>query len=203
MVSRPPKKRRILLYKQAIIDLRPAMLTRRSLVLTGFTVLVAGAALNPAAAAPPPAPVDPVAILTAIYARVAKGKGDSGGGFVIENPAAKAKYFSKSLVDLWARADDSTPKGDIGPIDFDLVTNSQEPDVKSFKVVAEKLEADNAVIVVTLTSRSPRPKPSDNTIRYNFVKDAGQWKIDDISSTLDGEAWSLRDILTESLKQLT
>src|SRR4029078_7948421 len=99
---------------------------------------------------PPPSPAfpvmppssDPVAILTAIYTRVAKGKGDSGGAFVIENKAAKTKYLSMALGALWARGGAHTPKGDVGPVDFDPVTNSQEPDVKSFKVDAEKMEAD-------------------------------------------------------------
>ena len=57
-------------------------------------------------------------------------------------------------------ADAHTPKGDVGPIDFDPVTNSQDPDVKSFKVAAEKLEADKAVIAVTITGRDARgPNP--------------------------------------------
>jgi hypothetical protein len=34
------------------------------------------------------------------------------------------------------------------------------------------------------------------------VRDDGKWKIDDISGTSDGEAWSIRDMLTESLKEL-
>jgi hypothetical protein len=178
------------------------MITRRSLLLTGATGLLVGAVTRRAGAAQP-SPNDPVAIINAIYTRAAKGKGDGGGAFIIENDAAKAKYLSKSLVALWARADANTPKGDVGPIDFDPVTNSQEPDVKSFKAVTDKLEADNAVIVVTITGRTARAKPSDDIIRYNFVRDDGKWKIDDISSTLDGEAWSIRDILSESLKELT
>jgi hypothetical protein len=174
------------------------MITRRSLVLTG---LLASIAARPTLAAQP-SQNDPVAIVTAIYTRAAKGKGDSGGAFVIENKAAKAKYLSKSLVDLWARADANTPKGDVGPVDFDPVTNSQEPDIKSFKVAAEKLEADKALIAVTLTGHTARAKPSDDIIRYKFVRDDGKWKIDDISGTLDGEAWSIRDMLAESLKDL-
>ena len=174
------------------------MITRRTLILTG---LLAGTAPNLACAAPP-SPSDPVGIINAIYARAAKGKGDGGGAFIMENKAAKAKYFSKSLIELWAKADAHTPKGDVPPIDFDPVTNSQEPDVKSFKVVAEKLDADKALIAVTISGRMPRAKPSDNTIRYNFVREDGKWKIDDISGTIDGEAWSIRDMLSESLKEL-
>jgi hypothetical protein len=176
------------------------MITRRMLLLTGAAGLSATALPRFALAAPPPAS-DPVAIVNAIYARAARGKGDGGGAFIIENKAAKARYLSKALVALWAKADAHTPKGDVGPIDFDPVTNSQEPDIKSFSVVAEKLEADKAVISVTIAGRGkPREKPADNTIRYNFVRDDEQWKIDDISGAGDGEPWSIRGMLAESLK---
>ena len=176
------------------------MIARRTLLLTGTAGLsvfvVSGFAL-----AAPPAATDPVAIVNAIYARAAKGKGDGGGGFIIENKAAKAKYLSKALVALWAKADAHTPKGDVGPVDFDPVTNSQEPDVKSFSAVAEKLEADKAVIAVTIAGRgAARAKPADNLIRYSFVRDDGRWKIDDISGSSDGEAWSIRGMLSASLK---
>ncbi len=177
------------------------MITRRTLILTGLGGALWSAA-TPRAQAAPPSPGDPVGIINAIYARAAKGKGDGGGAFVIDSKAAKAKYLSRSLIELWAKADAHTPKGDVGPIDFDPVTNSQEPDVKSFKVVAEKLEADKALIAVTISGRMPRAKPADNTIRYNLVREDRKWKIDDISGTIDGEAWSIRDMLTESLKEL-
>lgn len=178
------------------------MISRRALLLTGMTGLLGtvGSRIAPAA---PPAANDPLAIVNAIYARAAKGKGDGGGAFIIENKAAKPKYLSKSLIQLWAQVDAHTPKDDVGPIDFDPVTNSQEPDVKSFKAVAEKLEAYKAVIVATITGHTSRRNAADNIIRYNFVRDAGQWKIDDISGTSDGEAWSLRALLSESLREVT
>jgi Protein of unknown function (DUF3828) len=175
------------------------MITRRELIsgATGLTV----AAFSQAALAAPPAADDPAGIITAIYTRAAKGKGDGGGAFIIENKAAKAKYLSKSLVELWAKADAHTPKGDVGPVDFDPVTNSQEPDVKSFKVVAEKTEADKAVITVTFTGRNtPLRKPADRTVRYDLVREAGNWKIDDIKGASDGEPWSIREMLVTSLK---
>jgi hypothetical protein len=198
----PSHEGRILDYKQGLFDLRTAMITRRKLILTSLLTGLLAGALTPDARAAPPSQNDPVAIINAIYTRAAKGKGDGGGAFVIENKAAKAKYLSKSLIELWAKADANTPKGDVGPIDFDPVTNSQEPDVKSFKVAAEKLDADKAIIAVTIAGRTVRAKPSDDVVRYNFVRDDSKWKIDDISGTIDGEAWSIRDILKESLKEL-
>jgi Protein of unknown function (DUF3828) len=149
-----------------------------------------------------PAADDPAGILTAIYTRVAKGKGDSGGAFVFETKAAKAKYLSKSLIALWVKADARRRKGDGGPVDFDPITNSQDPDVKSFKVVAEKQEADDrAIIAVMIDSHQRRPaKAADQTIRYDFVREAGGWKIDEIKGAVDGEAWSLRAVITDFLK---
>jgi hypothetical protein len=170
------------------------MVTRRKLILSGATGLLAAALPHSAFAAD-----DPASILTAIYNRVAKG--DGGGTFVIQTKAARTKYLSNSLVALWAKADARRRKGDGGPVDFDPVTNSQDPHVKSFKVVAEKQEADNAVIAVTIDShQGPPPKPGDQTIRYDFVREAGGWKIDEIKGAADGEAWSLRAMLTDFLK---
>jgi hypothetical protein len=169
------------------------MITRRTLL---FPLLAA--ALMPAADAQAPSPNDPVAILTAIYTRAARGKGDGGGAFIIENKAAKAKYLSKSLVALWARADAHTPKGDVGPVDFDPVTNSQEPDVKSFKVSAEKLEADKATIAVSFTGHRGDRKPGDEVVRYEMVREGTAWKIDDIRGSADGQAWSIRAMLADS-----
>jgi hypothetical protein len=172
------------------------MVTRRALILSGAAVLLASILPRHAGAAD-----DPAGILTAIYTRAAKGKGDGGGTFVIQK-AARTKYLSNALVALWAKADARTKKGDSGPVDFDPVTNSQDPDVKSFKVAAEKQGADKATIAVTIEShqREARTNAADKTIRYDFVQEAGQWKIDDIKGAVDDSPWSVRALLVDSLK---
>jgi copper(I)-binding protein len=88
------------------------MITRRALISTGLACLFAGATAR-AVFAEPASAGDPLAIVTAIYTRAAKGKGNGGGGFVIENKAAKAKYLSKSLIALWAKADAHTIRSPI------------------------------------------------------------------------------------------
>jgi hypothetical protein len=175
------------------------MLARRTFVIA----VLAGFATPSAFAAPPPAANDPQAIINAIYTRVTAGKGDEGGGFVTLGKPARAKYLSKALAALWNKAEARTPKGDTGPVDFDPVTNSQDPDVKSFAATVEKLDDASATIAVTLTSsgaREPRKHAIDNIIRYDFVRDGGHWKIDDIRGAVDGEPWSIRSILGNSLK---
>ena len=173
------------------------MIVRRKLILSGAAAMLA-------AILPPDlhAADDPAAILTAIYARVTKGKGDGGGTFVIDGKAARAKYLSNSLATLWNKADARTRNGDGGPVGFDPVTNSQDPDVKSFKVAAEKQGADKAIMTVTIEAhqRDARANAADKTIRYDFVREAGQWKIDDIKGAVDGSPWSVRALLVDSFK---
>lgn len=170
------------------------MIGRRALLIVALAALA-----GPAPAAP--LANDPVAILTAIYTRVAAGKGDEGGGFVVLDKAARTKYLSKALAALWNKAEARTPKGDAGPVDFDPITNSQDPDVKSFTVTAEKMDAAAATVAVKMTaSRGARPQPADDIVRYDFVRDGGHWKIDDIRGSVDGKPWSIRGILDIALK---
>jgi hypothetical protein len=136
------------------------MVARRSLIFAATAMLLGSTFANPAFATD-----DPVAIVNAIYARVAKGKGD----------------------------------GD--PLGFDPVTNSQDPDVKSFKVVVEKAGADKATVAVTLTAHhSPRKNRADDVVRYDFVREGGGWKIDDFRGAVDGKPWSVRQLLVNYLK---
>ncbi|MGC2777706.1 MAG: DUF3828 domain-containing protein [Bradyrhizobium sp.] len=171
------------------------MIDRRLLLLSLAGVLAAAPLYAQAPAQ------DPVGLMTAIYTRVAKGKGEDGGNFVIESKAARAKYLSKSLAAQWAKMDARTPKGEVGAVDFDPITNSQDPDVAAFKVTPEKQEADQATLAVTITGhRNARKEQADNVIRYDLVREAGQWKIDDIRGAVDGQPWSIRAILTDFIK---
>jgi hypothetical protein len=54
---------------------------------------------------------------------------------------------------------------------------------------------------VTFTGRNTAPrKPADRTVCYDFGREAGTWKIDDIKGASDGEPWSIRKMLATSLK---
>jgi hypothetical protein len=191
-----------LIYTRVDAEDRSPMLSRRA-ALASLAGLIAAGGVPWAelAQAGPPAAGDPLASVNAIYARVIKGKGDLGGTFVIDRPT-RSKYLSKALILLWDKADAATPKGDVGPVDFDPVTNSQDPDVASFTANAEKQGAASATIAVTLKShREPRSNAADDVIRYDFVRDGAQWRIDDIRGATDGKPWSVRTLLSESLKQ--
>lgn len=177
------------------------MITRR--LFAGMSIasilFLSGSASSPAQT---PSSFDPPGIINSIYTRAAKGDGESGGAFVTQGKAARAKYLSKSLIALWAKADERTPDGDVGAIDFDPITNSQAPSVKAFVVHPEKLDSGTATIAVKLTRgyEAPKANPADAVVRYDFVRDGGHWKIDDIRGAVDGKPWSIRTLLTNSLK---
>lgn len=83
------------------------MITRR--LFAGASIAFALLILGPVRlSAQTPSSFDPPGIVNSIYERVTKGSGD--GVFLIEGKAAKAKYLSKSLIALWAKADDHTRK---------------------------------------------------------------------------------------------
>jgi hypothetical protein len=70
----------------------------------------------------------------------------------------RARYLSQLLPTLWLRADAHTPKGDVGPTDFNAVTNSREPDVKSFAMTTEGFGGERAAIAVTIVGHNPPPR---------------------------------------------
>jgi len=171
------------------------MLTRRQVIGSGGVAVALGAFGHSAQGATD----DPAAIVTAIYIRAARGKGDSGGDF--HDKSARAKYLSAAFAALWDRAEARAPKDEPGPVEFDPVTNSQDPDVKSFRVTSEKRNDDRATVASSIAGHhGKRDKAVDNVIRYDFVRENGTWRIDDIRGAADGEPWSIREILNESLK---
>ncbi len=129
------------------------MITRRALLLTTATGLLATTACR-TALAQTAGTDDPRSIINAIYTRVTRGKGDSGGGFVTLTKSARARYLSRSLAALWLKADARVQKGDGDPVGFDPVTNSQDPDVKSFTMATENFNSQRATIAVTITGHN-------------------------------------------------
>jgi hypothetical protein len=162
------------------------MITQRSLRFSVAAILFFAAPL----AAETPAPVD---IVNSIY----KGAAGRQAAFGLD-PAERHKYLSKSTVALWDLAEaKSNPNGDeIGAIDFDITTNTQGADVTSYSIVSNKVDGKTATVVVKLVLDNwIRNSPDDLIIRYVFVLEDGSWMIDDMSSTTNGQPWTLREIL--------
>lgn len=116
--------------------------------------------------------------------------------------ARRREWFSQALTTLWAKCDalaHNTGDG-LGPVDFDVATNSQGMEVKSFTAETLSQDASHASVVARLAPNNwVRKSQRENEIRYDLVWEHGRWKIDDVHSVIEPKSWSLRAILTQYL----
>jgi hypothetical protein len=156
----------------------------------GLLAISMSALLGRGAAAAANAP-DPIAFITAIYRAAVKGEGPSW-----IDKGERPRYLSKSLIALWAKTDKKSA-GDGAVIDFDLVSSTNGLTLTGFSLAVEKQDERSATIAATLVYKEGNPEPKPTMVRYDLVREGGQWKIDEIR----GGRWSARDMLTLSLKQ--
>ena len=71
-------------------------------------------------------------------------------------------------------------------LDFDPVTDSQDPQVDKLTIAGE----GDAAAVATFYSGDVK-----HAVRYSLVRDGGAWKVDDISGGAGDDKWDLRDII--------
>ena len=162
-------------------------------ILAAF--VLASVAAAPLAAAPKPAP-DPGGGVASLYAD------EQAGRSPLLDPRHRAAKLTTGLAALWARADAAVPSGEDGPIDFDVVTNSQGATVKSDTLTIERRDATHATVAAKLVLDNwLRASPRENVVRYDLVLDGARWRIDDVRGVAEPHVWSLRDLLTQSLRE--
>ena len=139
------------------------------------------------------ADASPKDILTGIYKEAVK---DTSPDWL--DTKRRDKYLSKSLLELWARADaKKPPKGDVGPIDFDLTTDTNALELQGYGIKTESKSDNAAVLAVKLTYRDPYVHLGPpRVVTYDFIRKGRSWRIDDIRT----KRWSVRDLLTLWLK---
>jgi hypothetical protein len=85
-------------------------------------------------------------------------------------------------------------------LDFDVATNSQGAEVKSFTVRTLSRDALHASVVAKLMPDNwVRKSDRENEIRYDLVWERGRWAIDDVHSVIEPNPWSLRALLSQYL----
>jgi hypothetical protein len=93
---------------------------------------------------------DPSRIVASIYDGSLKTHGAVGALWL--DSRDRQATLSKALKSLWDKADAAakTRHDEVGPIDWDVTTNSQGMTVKSFTLQTEKKDATRATVVATL-----------------------------------------------------
>lgn len=132
----------------------------------------------------------PEAFVEHVYA-VQYPAGGADGVSILE-AAQVGRYFSKAVAAA-IKADDekSTKAGEIGAIDFDLSSDSQDPQVSDVKLTRRSADAKKAVVDVSF-SNGPSVRVA---LVYDLVVQGGAWRIADIRKEKADEGWSLRDLL--------
>jgi len=138
------------------------------------------------AAAAGPSPTE---VGTAIYRVYAGPKGDYQAGS-IEDKRIFA-YFAASLRNALAAMNARSRKTNEPILDFDPVTDSQDPQVDRLSIAAE---SENVVVAAFFSGEVK------HLVRYVFKPESGAWKIDDISEGLGADAWDLRRIIAPGKK---
>ena len=163
----------------------------------GLAAVLLSFAINAATQEAP----DPSRIVASIYDGSLKTHGAVGALWL--DSRDRQATLSKALKTLWDKADAAakTRHDEIGPIDWDVTTNSQGMTVKSFTLQTEKKDATRATVVATLVPDNwVRASPDENIIVYSLIFEGGRWKIDDIGAASGRRRESLKTLLMRSLK---
>jgi len=153
-------------------------------------VFLAAAAVAVPSAALAAGESSPADVTTAIYAIYAGPKGDYQTGNLDDKSVAA--YLSKSLRAALKAMDARSKKLNEPILDFDPVTDSQDPQVEKLAIVAE---GDTAT-VATFYGGDVK-----HVVRYSFVHEGDAWKVDDISGGADADKWDLREIIKPAAKK--
>lgn len=141
---------------------------RRMFILT----LLAGSCALPAMAEEQ-SPKDQV---VEIYRIAAGPKGDYLSPSAFDDKRVR-KHFTKSLLNAEKAMDLRSKKLNEPILDFDPVTNSQEPSVLNLSIAVESAEAAKTIVAASFDRES---RPLGNVVRYIFVREGGAWKLDDM-----------------------
>lgn len=170
-------------------------MTSRRRFLAAVSLVVAVAA-SPAVAVA--AADTPEAFAAAVYAPVVAGDGTAGGSAITDRKA-RARWFTRSLVTIWNAAEDKADKdGEIGPLDFDLLTDGQDPQVGRIAVASREAKPESAVVRVSLFA-AKKAKPGEkpySALDLALVREAGAWRIDDVKQVSSKDPWTLRGLLS-------
>jgi len=102
------------------------------------------------------------------------------------------QHFSRSLLKAMDAMNQRSKKTNEPILDFDPITDSQDPSVVDLKITQETGDPSRPVVDATFDRGDKEP----DTVRYIFVREGNTWKVDDISGGASDGKWDLREIIT-------
>ena len=171
------------------------MIRRHFLTLALAAGLAAGFAAS-AAAAPQNVRADggTVAIVTMFY-KISAGKdGKYSGNSIFFQDKIRAQYFSKRLRAELAALDKKSKQKDEPGIDFDPVTDSQDPSVKDLKIEQDGESDGESAVKASFSYADGGVR---KFVRYVFVRQNDAWKLDNMRSGPAADGWEMRKLIKD------
>ena len=126
-----------------------------------------------------------------IYKIAAGPKGDYSTPSAFDDARVR-KHFTKSLLSADRAMEARSKKLNEPILDFDPITNSQDPSVRNLSIAVENADAAKTVVAASFDSEGQ----TRNVVRYIFVREGGAWKLDDIKGEAGADKWDLREIIS-------
>jgi hypothetical protein len=126
-----------------------------------------------------------------IYRIAAGPRGDYLSPSAFEDRRVR-KHFTKSLLSAENAVEARSRKLNEPILDFDPVTNAQEPSVRNLSIGVESADAARTVVAASFDRES---RPLRNVVRYIFVREGGGWRLDDMRGEEGDDKWDLRELM--------
>jgi hypothetical protein len=135
-------------------------------------------------------------IIETLYSQAEAKKG--GWDSPLLKSSVRGHVFSKALLRAWNAADARNRKGDVGWLDFDIMSNSQDPSVNGLRINVAGASATSSMVAAAFRFDTD-PKSEVTRVFYDFVLEDGTWKIDDIRGGTGGDQWSVRKMAQDAV----
>jgi len=133
----------------------------------------------------------PAALITEVYGTVGPSGHYQQPLAIFAEAGLREQYLSQGLRAALAEMDKRTPEGDIPNLDFDVVSDSQDPDVHDLRISTESETPEKAVVVATFKSHDDAER---TVLRYDLVQEGGAWKINNVEASGKNH-WRVSDII--------
>ena len=101
------------------------------------------------------------------------------------------QQFSRSLLKAMDAMNLRSKKTNEPILDFDPITDSQDPSVVDLKIAPEPGDPSRPIVDASFD----RGENARDIVRYVFVREGNAWKLDDINGGAGDSKWDLREII--------
>jgi hypothetical protein len=117
--------------------------------------------------------------------------GSEGNVSIFFDDAMRRKFLSRRLRAALTAMEKRTPKGDAPDLDFDPVSNSNDPSIHDLKIKTDSETPTRAAVIADFQSHQDTQRV---VLRYELVRENG-WKIDNIVAS-GKNSWDLNRIVS-------